>query len=89
MNIRETYNEAITYGMGKLTGTELRFLESIYLPSLAQDCILTPKQEAWFCAIANKLETTKGMLAVQVIGKKHRSKYQRHRESYEIACFGY
>lgn len=88
--IAKAYTEATTAGAGKLTGKEYDFLKSIH--SLAQKNNfpgLTTKQCRWFQLIAKKLETTRGLLSVEIIGKRHSRRFQIYRDSYGIACAGW
>jgi hypothetical protein len=88
--ILEIYQEACTYSGAHLSSKEFAFIQSIYRASLQQGFAgLSVKQEAWFTAIANKLEAAKGKLAFQIIGEKHRYKFEQHRKSYRSACVGY
>lgn len=84
--ITEIHTEACTYGNQKLTGKELAFLDSIHAQSLRPGFTgLSAKQEAWFNALAKKLEATKGKFAFEVIAGNWRERSARRQANYYAA----
>lgn len=87
--IIEIHKESMTAGAGKLTGREGAFLASVALIAQRPGFTgLSVKQETWFCAIAERLEASKGKSAVQIIGEKYQRRFRHYEDSYGVACAG-
>ncbi len=73
--ITEVHQEAITYGVAKLSIQERNFIQSIFeaaeRPGFTS---LSGKQERWFLTIARRLEATRGKSMWEVIAERYKAR---------------